>query len=94
MTPDSTYDAAARIVVTALFFIWNAYEGSRLESAYPFTLVQLYRFPLFRFALAIAVYVAMLWCPRVGAMFALAVFFYKEDLQKLQKPWASFSQIE
>lgn len=91
LAPDSTLDATARIVVTAALFIWNAFEGAKLDSAYPTSLVQLYALPLFRFVLALSVYVAMMWCPRVGAMMALAVFFYIEDLEKLRKPWTSFS---
>lgn len=83
----SLADATARTLVTALFFIWNAYEGSVFEAPYDKTLVKLYGFPLFRFMLVLLVLAGTYWCPRVGVMVALSVFFYIEDMEKLRKPW-------
>ena len=94
LEPDSVLDATARILVTAALFIWNLYEGSVLESPYPKELVRLYGFPLWRFVLVLLVVLASYWCPRVGAMLALTVFFYIEDLEKLSTPWISFQKNE
>lgn len=90
LEPDSVLDATARVVVTAAFFVWNLYEGSVFESPYDSTLVQLYGFPLFRFVLVVALLAAVAWCPRVGIMVALAVFFYIEDMEKLRRPWVTY----
>lgn len=90
LEPDSVLDATARVVVTSAFFIWNLYEGSVFEAPYDSTLVKLYGFPLFRFALVLALLVASYWCPRVGIMVALAVFFYIEDMEKLRRPWITY----
>lgn len=90
----STMDATARTLVTGIFFIWNLYEGSVFESPYDKTLVQLYGFPLFRFTLVLLVLAAAYWCPRVGAMVALAVFFYFEDMEKLRRPWITYEKKE
>lgn len=91
LEPHNVWDASARILVVTIFFIWNLYEGSVFEAPYPMTLVQLYGFPLFRFVLVLLVFVAASWCPRVGAMVGLAVFFYIEDMEKLRRPWVTMS---
>jgi hypothetical protein len=85
--PYNMMDGALRIIATAAFFIWNFYEGSVFESPYTLGQVKLYSFPLWRLALLILVFLAALWCPKVGAMVAVAVFFYFEDLQKLTQTW-------
>jgi hypothetical protein len=91
LTPDGITDATARTLVTAILFVWNVYEGSVFESPYDKTLVRLYGFPLFRFMLVLLVLVASYWCPRVGAMAAIAVFFYIEDMEKLRRPWVTYA---
>lgn len=85
--PYTMMDGAFRIIATAAFFIWNFYEGSVFESPYTLGQVKLYSFPLWRLALIMLVYLAALWCPKVGSMVAVAVFFYFEDLQKLTQTW-------
>ncbi len=89
LEPENVWDAAARIIVTTVFFLWILYEGSVFESPYPSTLVQLYGLPLFRFVLVLLVFASTYWCPRVGAVVALAVFFYIEDMEKLRRPWVT-----
>jgi hypothetical protein len=90
LAPENLTDAAARTLITTIFLIWNVYEGSVFEAPYGKELVKLYGFPLFRFALVLTVLAASYWCPRVGAMVGLAVFFYFEDLEKLRRPWVTF----
>lgn len=87
LEPDSVLDATARVVVASSFFLWNLYEGSVFEAPYDKSLVKLYSFPLFRFVLVLLVLAASYWCPRVGIMVALSVFFYMEDMEKLRRPW-------
>lgn len=87
LQPDGVADAAARIIITAAFFLWNLYEGSVIESPYPMIFVTLYSWPIWRFMLVLLTYVGAYWCPRVGVMIALAIFFYIEDLEKLSHPW-------
>lgn len=89
LEPENVWDAAARIIVTTVFFLWILYEGSVFESPYPNTLVQLYGFPLFRLVLVLLVFASAYWCLRVGAMVALAVFFYIEDMEKLRRAWVT-----
>jgi hypothetical protein len=94
LEPDSVLDATARVVVASSFFLWNLYEGSVFEAPYDKSLVKLYSFPLFRFVLVLLVLAASYWCPRVGIMVALAVFFYMEDMEKLRRPWVPFHTKE
>lgn len=91
LEPDGMLDATARTLVTAILFIWNVYEGSVFESPYDKTLVKLYGFPLFRLVLVLLVIAGSYWCPRVGAMTAIAVFFYIEDMEKLRRPWVTYA---
>lgn len=90
LEPDGVMDATARLLVTAGLFIWILYEGSVLEAPYTKELVQLYKYPFWRVVLVLLVFIASYWCPRVGAMVALTVFFYIEDLEKLSTPWIPF----
>lgn len=85
--PLSLIDGVMRILATATFFIWNTFEGSVFESPYTLEQVKLYKYPIWRLALVILVFLAAYWCPKVGAMVAIAVFFYLEDLQKLTQTW-------
>lgn len=94
LDPENLTDATARILVVSILFIWNLYEGSVFEAPYDKTLVNLYGFPLFRFVLVLLVLVASYWCPRVGIMVALTVFFYIEDMEKLRKPWITYEKKE
>jgi hypothetical protein len=94
LEPDGVLDATARVIVTAAFFAWNLYEGSVFEAPYDKALITLYGFPLFRLVLVLLLVVATYWCPRVGIMVALAVFFYIEDMEKLRRPWVTYETKE
>lgn len=91
LEPDGVIDASARLIVTAALFIWILYQGASIENPYPESLVKLYEFPFWRLVLAIGVLVASYWCPRVGAMFALAIFFYFDHMEKLRRPWIIYT---
>ena len=80
-------DATARILVTVAFFSWNLFEGSLFHTPYPVEWVYLYKFPYWRLFLVLTLIAAASWCPKVGIMVALALFFYLNDLSRLTKPW-------
>lgn len=77
------------IILVSTFLIWNLYEGAVFESSYPEEFVKLYGLPLWRFVIVLAVLFATLWSPYVGIMLAFTVFFYIEDLEKLNHPWTN-----
>jgi hypothetical protein len=87
LAPYNMIDGAMRILVTAVFFIWNMFEGSVFESPYTLEQVKLFGYPFWRLALILLVVLGAMWCPKVGAMVAVAVFFYLEDLHKLTQTW-------
>ena len=86
-------DKTARLLVTLTFFIWNLFEGSLFHTPYPVDWVYLYKFPYWRLFLVITLVAALLWCPTVGIMAALALFFYLNDLSRLTKPWLEVDSI-
>jgi hypothetical protein len=85
-------DATARILVTVAFFSWNLFEGSLFHTPYPVEWVYLYKFPYWRLFLVLTLIAAASWCPKVGIMAALALFFYLNDLSRLTKPWQDMPQ--
>ena len=85
----SRLDAGLRLTMVAVLFIWTLLYGSMFEIPYPKNLVELHSVPIWRFALALIVLFAAFWCPRVGILAALAVFFYLSDLEKLTTPFVS-----
>ncbi len=80
-------DATLRFLVTALFFLWNAVEGSVFQNEYPASFVRLYPIPIWRFLLVAALIAAASWCPSVGIMFACMLFFYVMDMEVTMDKW-------
>jgi hypothetical protein len=70
--PISSLDSNLRLGVTLLFFLWNIFVASRLETAYPETLVELYALPITRMLILGLVMLSSLWCPKVAIMVAFA----------------------
>jgi hypothetical protein len=87
LAPGGTTDMAARLIASLTFFIWNVFEGSRFDTPYPVEWVILYPLPYWRLFLVFITIVACAWCPRVGSMVALALFFYIGDMFHLTQPW-------
>jgi hypothetical protein len=70
--PISNLDRNLRIGMVFVFFLWNILVASRLETAYPESLVELYGLPLTRMFILGLVMLAGVWCPTVGIMAAFA----------------------
>lgn len=87
LAPGSKLDGLARLLVTAFFFTWNLYYGALIQTPYPNSLVILYSYPVWRLTLVLFLIAAIQWCPRVGMMVGLAVFFYFMDLPHFIRPW-------
>ena len=58
--------------VVFVFFLWNIIVASRLETAYPESLVEIYSLPFTRMCILGLVMLAGIWCPSVGIMAAFA----------------------
>ena len=76
LTPTSNLDAGLRLIVTLFLLGWNVFEGLSLRTPYPSTMVALWESPIWRFVLLLTIWLGAEWCPRVGAMAALAVLMY------------------
>ena len=87
LSPGGPFDTAGRLIITVAFFTWNVFEGALFHTPYPVEWVYLYKFPYWRLFLVITLLVAAAWCPRVGSMAALALFFYLGDLARLTTTW-------
>jgi hypothetical protein len=87
LAPGGTADITARLLATAVFFLWSVFEGSLFHTAYPVEWVLLYPIPYWRLFLVLTVIAAAAWCPRVGIMAAVALYFYLADMFHLTQPW-------
>ena len=76
-------EEVARIGFTLFFFLWNVFEGFKIDTHYPHKLVVLYLYPLWRLLLLVSLVVGGLWCQSLSLMFAFSIFFYFMDLQLL-----------
>ena len=76
-------DSAARTGLTIVLLLWLVSYGTVFEMEYNPRLVELYKYPWWRFLVGLLLVAASLWCPRVGIMSAMVVFFYFMDLETL-----------
>lgn len=60
--------------------------SSLFETEYHVKLVELYMYPWWRILVVFLAISAALWCPRIGILVALAVFFYLSDMNTLITP--------
>ena len=85
--PSDRLDGVLRLIVVAIFLLWNVVEGSVFHNEYPASFVTLYPIPIWRFLLLAALVAGASWCPSVGLMFAFTVFFYVMDMEVTMDKW-------
>jgi len=75
------------VVFGVLFIlaIWNVFIGTRMETPYPETMVELYALPFTRLLLLLSVVLLGIWDVRVGLMAALAFVCLGADVIFLTK---------
>ena len=61
--------------------------STTFEEEYSKKLIDLYIAPWWRLLVALLVLTSAVWCPRVGILIALIVFFYLSDMNTLIKPF-------
>ena len=79
----SGLDAWLRMIMTFVLLGWNIFEGLSLRTPYPSTMVALWESPIWRMALLLTVWLGAEWCPRVGALTALAALMYVVNMMQL-----------
>ncbi len=76
-------DSAARTGLTIVLLLWLISYGTVFEMEYDPKLVEMYKHPWWRMLVGLLLVAASVWCPRVGIMAAMVVFFYFMDLETL-----------
>lgn len=83
---DGTFDGVIRALSVLLIGIVIVKYSTIFEEEYTKKLTNLYLHPWWRFLVIFLVLFATMWCPRVGIILALLVFFYFSDIEVLITP--------
>ena len=70
------------VIIGAIIII----NSTLFEAQYGDKLIDLYTRPWWRILAVILVIAGAIWCPRVGIVIALLVFFYLNDMETLVSP--------
>jgi hypothetical protein len=85
---DGTTDGIFRALTVALAAIVIIRYSSLFEEEYSQKLTDLYVHPWWRILVVLLALTAAIWCPRVGILVALIVFFYLSDMNTLITPFS------
>ena len=85
----NTLDGSLRLLFVLLAGITLVIYSMPFETQYHPKLIELYMQPWWRLLTVLLVLTAAIWCPRVGIVVALVVFFYLGDMHTLLTPFAS-----
>lgn len=81
-------DGIFRVLAVIITTIIIVKYSTLFEEGYSKKLTDLYIYPWWRFLIVMLVLTASIWCPRVGILVALAVFFYLSDMNTLITPFS------
>jgi hypothetical protein len=82
-----TTDGIFRAIIVFLSAIVIVKYSSLFEEEYAQKLTDLYIFPWWRILIVLLVLTSAIWCPRVGILIALIMFFYLSDMNLLITPF-------
>ncbi len=83
-TTDGIFRAIAVLVAAVVIVRYSTI----FEQEYTEKLTDLYIHPWWRILVVLLVLTAAIWCPRVGILVALLVFFYLSDMNTLVMPFS------
>lgn len=83
-----TTDGIFRAVAVFLAAIVIVKYSSLFEEEYTKKLTDLYIYPWWRILVVLLVLTSAIWCPRVGILVALVMFFYLSDMNLLITPFS------
>lgn len=86
---DGSIDGVARALSVLLISVIIVKYSSIFEEEYTKKLTNLYLHPWWRFLVVILALFATMWCPRVGIVMTLLVFFYFSDMEVLITPFST-----
>ncbi len=81
-------DGIFRAIAVILVGIVIVKYSTLFEEEYSQKLTDLYIQPWWRILVVLLVLSASIWCPRVGILVALAIFFYLSDMNTLITPFS------
>jgi hypothetical protein len=85
-TTDGIFRAIAVLVAAVVIVRYSTI----FEQEYTEKLTDLYIHPWWRILVVLLVLTAVIWCPRVGILVAMLVFFYLSDMNTLVMPFSDF----
>lgn len=80
LSTNTPFDKGVRFIIISVLFVWILFVASPFEIQYHEKLIELYAQPAWRALLATAVFFSLMWCPRIGILLTLALFFYFHDI--------------
>jgi hypothetical protein len=83
-----TTDGIFRALLVLLSGFVIVYYSSLFEETYSKKLTDLYIAPWWRLLVVLLAVTSAIWCPRVGILVALIVFFYLSDMATLVTPFS------
>jgi hypothetical protein len=83
-----TTDGIFRAVAVLLGSIIIIKYSSLFEEEYSQKLTDLYIYPWWRILVVLLLITSAIWCPRVGILIALIIFFYLSDMNILITPFS------
>lgn len=83
-----TTDGIFRSIAVLIAAIVIIRYSSLFEEEYAQKLTDLYIHPWWRILVVLLVLTSAMWCPRVGILVALVVFFYLSDMNILIRPFS------
>lgn len=86
LEPHGVADTTLRALAIFGLSAWLFFNGMVLQEPYSDTLIELYLYPWWNILLVFMVAAGAVWCPRVGALAALAVLLYMSDMHLLMSP--------
>jgi len=82
----NTTDGVFRTIVVIIAAIVIVKYGTLFEEEYNVRLTDLYIYPWWRIIIVFLIIAGAVWCPRVGILVALVMFFYLSDMNILMTP--------
>jgi len=80
-------DGTLRAIVVLISTVIIIKYSSLFEEEYTKKLTDLYIYPWWRIMIVLLLVSSAVWCPRVGILIALIVFFYLSDMNTLIRPF-------
>jgi hypothetical protein len=83
-----TTDGIFRAIAVVLVGVIIVRYSTLFEEEYAKKLTDLYIHPWWRILVVLLIITSAMWCPRVGILVALVVFFYLSDMNTLITPFS------